>query len=62
MTAHRILFYKTRKNAYSLAALVGALEGAQWTSLEDPSGQAEGRAPGTESWGVGFFGADDLAA
>lgn len=52
----RILFYKTRKNANSLAALVGAIEQAQGRSPVRTKPLVRLELPDVSSWQVGFFG------
>lgn len=52
----RILFYKTRKNANSLAALVGALEVAQGRTVVRTAPSPRPWLPDLSGWEIGFFG------
>ena len=52
----RILFYKTRKNANSLASLVGAIEQAQGRVSVRTAPQPALALPDVSRWSVDFFG------
>lgn len=52
----RILFYKTRKNANSLASLVGAIEVAQGRTVVRSAPAPRPALPDLSGWEVGFFG------